>query len=63
MASAFAHYHRPFRLFRFIDGLDRHTIQHLDPMDWNQPSLAERAVRRLRRSLSSATAIRRSSYD
>jgi hypothetical protein len=50
MASAFAHYHRPFRLFRFIDGLDRHTIQHLDPMDWQQPSLAERAVRRIRRS-------------
>jgi hypothetical protein len=55
MASAFAHYHRPFRLFRFIDGLDRHTIQHLDPMDWQQPSLAERAVRRLRRSFQSVS--------
>jgi hypothetical protein len=51
MASAFAHYHQPFRLLRFIDGLDRHTIQHLDPMDWAPPSLAERTVRRLRRSL------------
>jgi hypothetical protein len=49
MASAFAHYHKPFRLFRFIDGLDRHTIQHLDPMDWAPPSLTQRAVRHLRR--------------
>jgi hypothetical protein len=51
MASAFAHYHQPFRLLRFIDGLDRHTIQHMDPMDWVPPSLFQRAVRRLRRSL------------
>jgi hypothetical protein len=51
MASAFAHYHAPFRLFRFIDSLDQHTIQHLDPMDWQAPSLAERVVRRMRRSL------------
>jgi hypothetical protein len=51
MASAFAHYHQPFRLFRFIDGLDRHTIQHLDPMDWQPPTLAERALRKARRSL------------
>lgn len=51
MASAFAHYHKPFRLFRFIDGLDRHTIQHLDPMDWQAPTLAERALRKARRSL------------
>jgi hypothetical protein len=34
MASAFAHYHRPFQLFRFNSSLDRHVIQHLDPMDW-----------------------------
>jgi hypothetical protein len=51
MASAFAHYHKPFRLFRLIDGLDRHTIQHLDPMAWNQASLAERVVRKLRSCL------------
>jgi len=51
MASAFAHFHKPFRLYRYIDGLDRHTIQHLDPMDWQPPSLAERALRRARRSL------------
>lgn len=51
MASAFAHYHRPFRLFRCIDGLDYHTIQHLDPMEWRKPSLPERAWRRIRRDL------------
>lgn len=51
MASAFAHYHHPFRLFRCIDELDVHTIQHLDPMDWQSPSLAYRAMRRLRRTL------------
>jgi hypothetical protein len=52
MASAFAHYHQPFRLFRQIDGLDLHTIQHLDPMDWEPPSFTERIVRRLRRTIS-----------
>lgn len=51
MASAFAHYHRPFRLLRPIDGLDWHTIQHLDPMDWQQPTLLERLQRRARRAL------------
>lgn len=51
MASAFAHYHKPFRLFRCIDGLDFHTIQHLDPMDWQQPSLPHRAWRRIQRSI------------
>jgi hypothetical protein len=51
MASAFAHYHQPFRLFRFIDGFDRHVIQHLDPMDWQPPSFAERATRFLKRNL------------
>jgi hypothetical protein len=30
MASAFAHYHRPFRLYRVADGYDYHTVQHLD---------------------------------
>jgi hypothetical protein len=30
MASAFAHYHRPFRLYRVADGYDFHTIMHLD---------------------------------
>lgn len=50
MASAFAHYHKPFRLFRCINGLDTHSIQHLDPMDWQQPSLPQRAWRRVQRS-------------
>lgn len=53
MASAFAHYHKPFRLFRCIDSLDFHTIQHLDPMDWQQPTLAERAWRRIHRRFQS----------
>lgn len=56
MASAFAHYHRPFRLLRPIDGLDWHTIQHLDPMDWQPPSLLERLVRRGRRLLDPSSA-------
>jgi len=30
MASAFAHYHKPFSLFRIDDGLDMHTVVHLD---------------------------------
>jgi hypothetical protein len=47
MASAFAHYHKPFRLFRFIDGLDRHTIQHLDPMDWQPLSLFQKIARKI----------------
>lgn len=51
MASAFAHYHRPFRLLRPIDGLDWHTIQHLDPMDWQPPTLLERLQRRALRLL------------
>jgi hypothetical protein len=45
MASAFAHYHKPFRLFRCIDGLDFHTIQHLDPMDWKPLSIPARGLR------------------
>lgn len=30
MASAFAHYHRPFRLYRATDGFDFHTVLHMD---------------------------------
>jgi hypothetical protein len=52
MASAFAHYHIPFRLFRFIGSMDRHTIQHLDPMDWKPLSFPQRALRFMSRSLS-----------
>jgi len=48
MASAFAHYHRPFRLFRFIDGLDRHTIQHLDPMAWQPLTLLQKVARKIK---------------
>jgi hypothetical protein len=53
MASAFAHYHKPFRLFRCIDGLDFHTIQHLDPMDWKPLSIPARGIRLASRILSS----------
>lgn len=52
MASAFAHYHIPFRLFRFTDSMDRHTIQHLDAMDWKPLSFPKRALRFMSRSLS-----------
>lgn len=51
MASAFAHYHAPFQLWRCSESLAFHTIQHLDPMDWRQPTVAERAMRRIRRQL------------
>lgn len=47
MASAFAYYHKPFRLFRCIGDLDYQTIQHLDPMDWKPLSLQQRFLRRL----------------
>lgn len=30
MASAFAHYHQPFKLYRVADGNDFHTVMHLD---------------------------------
>lgn len=49
MASAFAHYHQPFRLFRCIDGLDIHTIQHLDPMDWQPLNPVQRLSRKVSR--------------
>lgn len=48
MASAFAHYHGPFRLYRFIDAFDIHTIQHLDPMLWKPLSIHERFWRKIR---------------
>lgn len=47
MASAFAYYHRPFRLFRCIDGFDFHIIQHLDAMQWQPLNLGERLLRKL----------------
>lgn len=49
MASAFAHYHKPFRLFRCIDGLDFHTIQHLDAMHWQPLNLGQRLLRKVNR--------------
>ncbi|WP_152669490.1 hypothetical protein [Synechococcus sp. GFB01] len=49
MASAFAHYHKPFRLFRPIDGLDFHTIQHLDAMQWTPLNLGQRLLRKAKR--------------
>lgn len=33
MASAFAYYHSPFRLYRVVDGYDYHTVMHLDKYD------------------------------
>jgi len=48
MASAFAHYHQPFQLFRCIDGLDFHTIQHIDPMDWTPLGISQRLIRKAR---------------
>lgn len=49
MASAFAHYHKPFRLFRCIDGLDFHTIHHLDTMQWQPLNLGQRLLRKANR--------------
>jgi hypothetical protein len=49
MASAFAHYHLPFRLFRCTDGLDFHTIQHLDTMEWQPLNPAQRLFRKVNR--------------
>lgn len=49
MASAFAHYHKPFRLFRCIDSLDFHTIQHLDAMRWQPLNLGQRLLRKVNR--------------
>lgn len=40
MASAFAHYHKPFRLYRTSDGLDFHTVRHLDRFIDNRSLLA-----------------------
>lgn len=49
MASAFAYYHKSFRLFRCIDGLDFHTIQHLDTMHWQPLNLGQRLLRKVNR--------------
>jgi hypothetical protein len=49
MASAFAHYHLPFRLFRCTDGLDFHTIQHLDTMEWQPLNPVQRLFRKVNR--------------
>lgn len=42
MASAFAHFHKPFNLFRVSDGLDFHTIQHLDRYEMPSASAYDR---------------------
>lgn len=47
MASAFAHYHKPFSLFRCIDGLDLHTVAHLDSYRFQASSILKRAFRRI----------------
>ena len=47
MASAFAHYHKPFRLYRKIQSFDRHTVHHLDPYAYQYPSLAKRILSKL----------------
>jgi hypothetical protein len=49
MASAFAHYHMPFRLFRCIDGLDFHAMQHLDTMEWQSLNPVQRLLRKANR--------------
>jgi hypothetical protein len=41
MASAFAHYHTPFNLYRVCDGLDYHTVLHVD--HWKPRSIKARA--------------------
>lgn len=49
MASAFAHYHKPFKLFRAIKRYDYHTIQHLDSMQWQPLNLGQRLLRKVNR--------------
>lgn len=43
MASAFAHFHKPLTLYRVADGLDFHTVQHLD--QYVKPAEAEATAR------------------
>lgn len=47
MASAFAHYHKPFNLFRVNKRYDYHTIQHLDPYAYRHTSIAKRILNKL----------------
>ena len=47
MASAFAHFHKPFQLFRVRDGLDFHTIEHLDRAELYKPTLIQKITDRL----------------
>lgn len=58
MASAMAHFHKPFDLYRVDDGLDFHTVQHLDVFDTIPPkrTLIQRAAGKLRRLVSSTAA-------
>jgi hypothetical protein len=51
MASAFAHYHRPFRLYRVADGYDYHTVLHMDPYAVPKQSLAHRTKSFIARGL------------
>jgi hypothetical protein len=52
MASAFAHFHKPFSLYRVSDGLDIHTVRHLDPMHYEPLTFQQRIARRFDRLLS-----------
>jgi len=47
MASSFAHFHKPFQLFRVSDGLDFHSIEHLDPAEIYNPTLSQKFINRL----------------
>lgn len=47
MASAFAHYHKPFKLFRMIESFDHHTVHHLDPYAYQYRSIAKQILSKL----------------
>ena len=61
MASAFAHYHRPFRLYRVADGYDFHTVLHMDKYVVPKQSLAQRSKAVVARALFPIRRIRRQS--
>jgi len=61
MASAFAHYHRPFRLYRVADGYDYHTVLHMDQYVLPEQSLAHRTKAAVARSLRSIRRLGRQS--
>lgn len=51
MASAFAHYHRAFRLYRVADGYDYHTVLHMDQYVVPKQTLAHRMSAAVARGL------------